>query len=52
VDLLPMTPDFDDLDVTRRQAKRLFDERLESEDRAVLVLLTQLLARLFEAMNR
>lgn len=51
-DLLPTTPDLDDLAVTRRQAKKLFDELLESEDRAVLVLLTQLLARLAEATNR
>jgi hypothetical protein len=51
-DLLPTTPDLDDLAVTRQQAKKLFDELLETDDRAVLVLLTQLLARLSEATNR
>ena len=50
-ELLPTKPDLDDLAVTRRQAKKLFDELVESEDRAVL-LLTQLLARLAEATNR
>jgi hypothetical protein len=40
------------VDVTRREAKKLFDELLETDDRAVLVLLTQLLARLSEATNR
>jgi hypothetical protein len=39
-DLLPLTPDSDDLAVTRQQAKRLFDELLKSGDRAVLLLLT------------
>jgi hypothetical protein len=34
-----------------QQAKKLFDELLESEDRAVLLLLTQLLARLAEATS-
>jgi transcriptional regulator with XRE-family HTH domain len=51
-DLLPTTPVLDDMAVTRRQAKKLFDELLQREDRAVLVLLTQLLARLAEATNR
>ncbi len=51
-DLLPTTADLDDLAVTRKQAKKLFDELLQSEDRAVLLLLTQLLARLSEATNR
>jgi transcriptional regulator with XRE-family HTH domain len=51
-DLLPMTPAPDDLTVTRQQARKLFDELLESEDRAVLLLLTQLLARLSEATSR
>jgi transcriptional regulator with XRE-family HTH domain len=50
--LLPTTPALDDLAVTRRQAKKLFDALLETEDRAVLLLLTQLLARLSEATNR
>jgi hypothetical protein len=47
-----MTPDRDDLAVARQKARKLFDELLESEDRAVLLLLTQLLARLAEATNR
>ena len=51
-DLLPTTPGPDELTVTRQQAKRLFDSLLRSEDRAVLLLLTQLLARLSEATNR
>jgi transcriptional regulator with XRE-family HTH domain len=51
-DLLPMEPDTSDLDVTRRQAKKLFDELLRRDDRAVLLLMTQLLARLAEATNR
>jgi len=51
-DLLPTTPVLDDLAVTRQQARKLFDSLLESEDRAVLILLTQLLARLSEATNR
>lgn len=50
-ELLPTTA-ADDLAVTRQQAKRLFDELLRKEDRAVLLLLTQLLARLAEATNR
>ena len=49
--LLPTTPAPDDLAVTRQQAKELFDELLKTEDRAVLLLLTQLLARLAEAAN-
>jgi hypothetical protein len=36
----------------RQQAQRLFDSLLKTEDRAVLSLLTQLLARLSEATNR
>ncbi len=36
----------------RQQAQRLFDTLMESEDRAVLSLLTQLLARLSEATSR
>ena len=51
-DLLPTTPAPDELAVTRQQAKKLFDTLLRSEDRAVLSLLTQLLARLSEATNR
>ncbi len=50
-ELLP-TPAPDDLAVTRQQAKKLFDELLRREDPAVLLLLTQLLARLAEATNR
>jgi hypothetical protein len=48
-DLLPTTSDPDDLDVTRRQARKLFDELVGSEDRAVLIVLTQLPARLSKA---
>jgi transcriptional regulator with XRE-family HTH domain len=52
-DLLPTTtPAPNDLAVTRQQATRLFDSLLQTEDRAVLLLLTQLLARLSEAANR
>jgi hypothetical protein len=42
----------DDLAVTRRQAKKLFDELLPTEDRAVLLLLKQLPARLSETTYR
>jgi hypothetical protein len=52
-DLLPTTTlALDDLAVTRQQAKRLFDILLRSDDRAVLILMTQLLARFAEATNR
>src|SRR4051794_2809464 len=51
-ELLPTTPGPDDLTVTRQQAKRLFEELLRSEDRAVLLVLIQVLARLAEATNR
>src|SRR6187431_1653801 len=46
-DLLPMpTPPSEDLAVMRQQAQRLFDGLVQTEDRAVLCLMTQLLARL------
>jgi transcriptional regulator with XRE-family HTH domain len=51
-DLLPGEEAVADLAVTRQQAKRLFDSLLQREDPAVLVLLTQLLARLSDATNR
>jgi transcriptional regulator with XRE-family HTH domain len=52
-DLLPMpVPQPEDLAVMRQQAQRLFDSLLQTQDRAVLSLLTQLLARLAEATNR
>jgi transcriptional regulator with XRE-family HTH domain len=51
-DMLPTTPHLDELAVTRQQARKLFEELLRSEDRAVLLLLTQVLARLSEATNR
>jgi transcriptional regulator with XRE-family HTH domain len=51
-DLLPTAPAPDDLAAARQQARRLFDGLLRTEDRAVLLLLTQLLARLAEATNR
>jgi hypothetical protein len=47
-DLLPTGPEVDDLAVTRRQARKLFDELLESEDRSVLLLLTEVMVRLFK----
>jgi hypothetical protein len=40
---LPTTPDLSDLDVTRKHAKKLFEELLRSEDRAVMLVLTQVL---------
>ena len=51
-DLLPKTEVADDLAVTRQQAKKLFDGLLQTDDRAILLLLTQVLARLAEATNR
>jgi hypothetical protein len=51
-DLLPTTADVDDLVVTRQRAKKLFDELLRKDDRAVLLVLTQVLARLAEATSR
>lgn len=48
-DLLPTTQHLDDLDVTRKQAMKLFDELLRSDDRAAMLVLTQVLARLAEA---
>src|SRR3954464_5167397 len=50
-ELLPTTPDLDDLAVTRQQARKLFDELLRSEDWVVLLVLTQVLTRLAEATN-
>jgi hypothetical protein len=40
------------IEVMREQAQRLFDELLQTQDRAALSLLTQMLARLSEATNR
>jgi len=51
-ELLPTSPPLADMAVTRQQAKKLFDALLQTEDRAVLHLMTQLLARLAEATNR
>ena len=52
-DLLPMpSSPVEEFSVLRENAKRLFDSLLQREDRAVLLLLTQLLARLSEATNR
>jgi transcriptional regulator with XRE-family HTH domain len=45
-DLLPTTPPREELFVLRERAQRLFDSLLQSEDRAVLLLVIQLLARL------
>jgi transcriptional regulator with XRE-family HTH domain len=47
-DLLPTTTPPDDLAVLRRQAKKLFDALLQTEDRQTLTLLNQFLARLAE----
>ncbi len=51
-DLLTTTAAPDDLGVTRQRAKKLFDAVVQTEDRAVLLLLTQLLARLADATAR
>jgi transcriptional regulator with XRE-family HTH domain len=51
-DLLPVSSNLDDLESTRQQARKLFDALVTTEDRAILLLLTQLLARLSEATNR
>jgi transcriptional regulator with XRE-family HTH domain len=52
-DLVPMpAPPKKELSVLREQAQRLFDLLLQTEDRAVLSILTQLLSRLSEATNR
>ena len=46
--LLPTNPLPDDLAVLRKQAKKLFDALLQTEDRETLSLLNQFLARLAE----
>src|SRR5262249_15574896 len=51
-DLVPMPAPEEDLGAMREQARRLFDSLVKTQDRAVLSLLTQLLARLAEATNR
>jgi transcriptional regulator with XRE-family HTH domain len=51
-DLLPATSDLDEMAVARQRARKLFDELLRCDDRAVLLVLTQVLARLAEATNR
>ena len=51
-DLLPITPPTHDLTVMRQRAKKVFDALIQTEDRAILLLLTQVLARLAEATNR
>jgi hypothetical protein len=48
---MPVVPQ-EDLAVVRQQAQRLFNGLLESDDRAVLSLLTQFLARLSEATTK
>lgn len=48
-DLLPMTAPPDDLAVMRRQAKKLFEAIVQTEDRPTLALLNQFLARLAES---
>ena len=47
-DLLPTDPTPDDLEVLRRQAKKLFDAVHQTEDRQTLSFLNQFLARLVE----
>ena len=47
-DLLPTTEAPDDLAVIRRQAKKLFDAIVQTEDRQTLSLLNQFLARISE----
>lgn len=47
-DLLPTEPRPDDLAVLRRQAKKLFDAVVQTEDRQMLSLLNQFLSRLSE----
>jgi hypothetical protein len=42
----------DDLAVMRQRARKLFDEILRTDDRAVLLVLTQVPARLAEAAGR
>jgi len=51
-DLLPTSPVQDDLVVMRQQVKRMCDELVKSGDRAVLLVLTQVLARLADSTNR
>jgi len=51
-DLLPTSAVQDDLVVMRQQVKRMCDELVKSGDRAVLLVLTQVLARLTEATNK
>jgi transcriptional regulator with XRE-family HTH domain len=52
VELLPTEAEVDELAIARQRAKKLFDELLRCDDRAVLLVLTQVLARLAEATNR
>lgn len=51
-DLLPTTSDVDDMTASRQRAKKLFDDLIRRDDRAVLLVLTQVLARLTEATSR
>jgi transcriptional regulator with XRE-family HTH domain len=51
-DLLPTTPALDDLAASRQRAKKLFDVLIRTDDQGVLLVLTQVLARLSEATNR
>jgi len=51
-ELLPTSSVQDDLTVMRQQVKKMCDELVKSGDRAVLLVLTQVLARLTEATNR
>jgi len=51
-ELLPTSPVQDELVVMRQQVKKMCDELVKTGDRAVLLVLTQVLARLTEATNR
>lgn len=51
-ELLPTEPTPDELAALRERARELFDVRVASKEKAELVLLVQLLARLDEVTNR
>lgn len=52
VELLPMPTTAEDLPSLRERARRLADSVVANGDRAIVVLLTQVLSRLSEAANR
>jgi transcriptional regulator with XRE-family HTH domain len=51
-DLLPAAPQLDSTAMLRDQAKKLFDDLLESADQPTLMMLCPLLARLGESPTR